>query len=133
MHQKHVENERQYVKFECQHVPPEGSKWKKRQVVDIKCQNLCLLGHFVITLGSMWAYDAYMCLQDPSICQKYTFFQRTFNDFINPFGVTLGCLWGHFAHFGITLEALFGHFGITLGNERLFGSLWDHFGITFGM
>ena len=64
---------------------------------------------------------------------KILIFPTNFNDFINPFGVTLGCLWGHFAHFGITSGPLFGHFGITLGNERLFGSLWDHFGVTFGM
>ena len=54
-------------------------------------------------------------------------FPTNLNDFINPFGVTLGCLWGHFAHFGITSGPLFGHFGITLGNEK--GSL-GHFGTT---
>ena len=45
---------------------------------------------------------------------KIHIFPTNFNDFINPFGVTLGCLWGHFAHFGITSGPLFGHFGITL-------------------
>ena len=64
---------------------------------------------------------------------KIHIFPTNLKDFINPFGVTLGCLWGHFAHFGITLGPLFGHFGATMGNERLFGSLWDHFGVNFGI
>ena len=44
MHQKHVENEPQYVKIECQNVTSEGSKWKKCQVVDIKMSKFVPFG-----------------------------------------------------------------------------------------
>ena len=83
-----------------------------------------LCNYFGVNVG-IW------CVHVPSgplNLPKILIFPTNFNDFINPFGVTLGCLWGHFAHFGITSGPLFGHFGITLGNDRLFGSLWDHFG-----
>ena len=60
-----------------------------------------LCNYFGVNVG-IW------CVHVPSgplNLPKIQIFPTNFNDFINPFGVTLGCLWGHFAHFGITLDS----------------------------
>ena len=130
MHHKHVENKRRYVKIGCQNVASEGSKWKKTQSFNIKMSK-------VVPFGSLCTYFgvnvAIWCAHVPPgtlAAAKIHIFPTNFNDFINPFGVTLGCLWGHFAHFGITLGPLWDHFGVTLGS--LWDHFWDHFGVTLG-
>ena len=49
------------------------------------------------------------------------------------FGDTLGPLWAHLRHMGVTLEPLWVHFGISLGSVWVsvgdFASLDDHFAI----
>ena len=49
------------------------------------------------------------------------------------FGVTLGLLWEHLRHMGVTLKPLLGHFGVSLGSALLsvgdFASLDGHFAI----
>ena len=91
-----------------------GCRYKMSKLVPFG--SLC--NYFGVNVG-IW------CVHVPSgplNLPKIHIFPTNLNDFINPFGVTLGCLWGHFAHFGITLGPLWDHFGVTLG------SLWGHFG-----
>ena len=68
------------------------------------------LGHFTITLGSLWSHFGYMKCR----FQKTPIFPTDFNDFIKDwgeFGVTLGSLLAYEGDFRATLGSLWSHFG----------------------
>ena len=89
------------------------------------------LGHFWVTLAPHWAYDAYMCGPGGAENRKHARHYRekqifegvkggaSRNDGFRSGGLgpNPGSLWGHFAHFGVTLGSLRlyeGYFGIIL-------------------
>ena len=75
-------------------------------------------GDFRVTLESLFAYDDDFVATLGSLCGHFWHLGRLWGHF----GITLGLLWEHLRHVGVTLGALWGHFGVR------FGSVWGQFG-----
>ena len=74
-------------------------------------------GDFGVTLESLLAYDDDFVATLGSLCGHFWHLGRLWGHF----GVTLGLLWEHLRHVGVTLGALWGHFGVTLGSPWVYG------------
>ena len=83
------------------------------------------LGAFRVILESLFAYDDDFVATLGSLCGHFWHLGWLWGHF----GITLGLLWEHLRHVGVTLGALRGHFGVR------FGSVWGQFGyrwVTLG-
>ena len=86
-------------------------------------------GDFGVTFGSLFAYVGDFVATLGSLCGHFWHLGRLWGHF----GVTLGLLWEHLRHVGVTLGALWGQVWVSLGlvwvSGHDFGSLDGHFAI----
>ena len=68
-------------------------------------------GDFGVTLESLLAYDDDFVATLGSLCGHFWHLGRLWGHF----GVTLGLLWEHLRHVGVTLGALWGQVWVSLG------------------
>ena len=87
-------------------------------------------GDFGVTLESHFAYDEDFVATLGLFCGHFWHLGRLWGQS----GITLGLIWEHLRHVGVTLGALWGHFGVRFGSVWVsvgdFGSLDSHFAIT---
>ena len=90
---------------------------------------LAFEGDSGVTLESLFAYDDDFVATLGSLCRHFWHLGRLWGHF----GVTLGLLWEHLRHVGVTLGALWGQVWVSLGSVWVsvgdFGSLDGHFAI----
>ena len=80
-------------------------------------------------MGSLFVYDDDFVATLGSLCGHFWHLGRLWGHF----GITLGLLWEHLRHVGVTLGALWGQVWVSLGSVWVsvddFGSLDGHFAI----